>query len=138
MKTIDLTLFENEDGLEIKTKNKTYIITFISSVQELKLMQNQGDISTKLSKWQELEQQTFEQWKSIIKNIIKEQSDQDLDEKDINRLKPLAVVSIMYALMEWLKERTSIVLNSLSEETKKEAKKIENEVKKKKIQELAL
>lgn len=141
MNTIDLTLFDESDGFEIKLTEKTYVIKEVSAINELKIMQNQEDISNKISKWKSLAQQDLVRWKEFIKSLIKEQNSMDLDESemnsDINKLKPIQVVAIMYGLLDYLKKRTNLVFNALSEETRAEAKKLEKEVKKKMIQEQA-
>lgn len=129
MKTVDVSLFEG-DPFIIKTKGKTYTINFVSSIMELKLMQDQEEITTKSSKWKLLEQQDLDRWKSMIIKIIMDNT-QDYDEKDINSLRPIDILGILMALISYLQERSKIIYEGLSPEVKKEVEKATDDLKKK-------
>jgi len=132
MKTIDLTLFEGE-GFEIKTKTRTYAINFVSSVMELKFLQEQENITKKSRDFKTLEQQDLEKWKHLIKNSIKENGVEDLDEGDINSLKPFEVLAVMIGYIQFLTERSQVIYQGLSDKTKKEIEEITDDIKKKEM-----
>jgi hypothetical protein len=129
MKTVDVNLFEG-DPFVIKTKGKTYTINFISAIMELKLMQDQEDITTKSAKWKLLEQQDIVRWQSYISKIIQENA-VDFDEKDITGLRPIDILGILMALISYLQERSKIIYEGLSPEVKKEVEKATDDLKKK-------
>lgn len=140
MKTIDVSLFEGNPFV-IKTKHKKnpegrdYEINFIDAIYEIKLMQEQEDIASKASKWKTVEQQDFEKWKDLIKKIIKS-NDDTLNEKDINLLAPMHVIGILMAFITYLQEKSKIVYEGLAPEVKAEVEKIQDDLKKKTIENL--
>ena len=129
MKTVDINLFGGNPFL-INTKGKSYTINFVSSVMELKLMQEQEDISTKASKGKLLTQQDIERWKDILLKIIKENTD-DVDDSDVSGLKPIDLLGVLMALLTYLTERSKIIYEGLSPEVKEEVEKATNDLKKK-------
>lgn len=146
MRTIDVSNFEG-DPFEIKTKHKgnpegkDYIIDFIDAIYEIKLMQMQNDITKKAGKWETIEQQDFDRWKDLIKKIIKSNNNlQIIDEKelerDINKLAPTHTLGILIALISYLTKKSRIVYEGLDPETKKEAEKLEDDLKKKTLENL--
>ena len=129
MKTIDLSLFDDE-GFCIKTKENSYVIEFVSTIMELKLMQQNETIISKASKWKDLEQQDLDRWKDLIKKIIAENTP-EFDEKGINSLKPMEVIAIMLGLMNYLNKRSEVIQSALDDDTKKEIAKLKEDTKKK-------
>ncbi len=132
MKTVDVGLFEG-NPFEIKTRGRAYVINSVSAIMELKLMQEQEDITTKSAKWKLLEQQDLERWKDLLKKIILENCS-DLEDKDITSLKPLDILGILMALITYLQERSKIVYEGLSPDVKKEIEKVTDDLKKKTIE----
>jgi len=132
MKTIDLTLFESE-GFEIKTKTTTYNINFVSSVLELKFLQENQNITSKSKDFKTLEQADLERWKHLIKSSIKENGQEDFDEKDINKLAPLQIIAVMMGYIQYLNKRSNVIYQAFDDETKKEIEQITEDVKKKTI-----
>lgn len=144
MKTIDASNFEG-DPFQIKTKHSRnpdgsdYTIEFIDAIYEIKLMQMQGDITRKAGKWENIEQQDFDKWRDLIKKIIKVNGniqvidDKKLDE-DINKLSPVHILGILMGLISHLAQKSRIVYDGLDEEAKKEAEKLEDDIKKKTIE----
>lgn len=129
MRTIDLGLFQPEP-LEIKLANGTkYEILFVSAGLELKLMQEQGDISSKISKWKDVDGNDLERWKDLFKKILKEQENSNINESDINKLSPIELMTVMLALVNYLGERSKIIKQAFPQETKDEIEKIEKDLK---------
>lgn len=131
MKTIDLSLFEKDEIVIKISEEKEYRITNVPSVLELKLMNYQNDISSKLSKWDSLDQGDLERWKGLIINIISQQPDQEINKEDINRLYPQQILAILTGLLQHLNKRSRIIFNALDEDVRKEVEKVEDDVKKK-------
>jgi len=131
LKTVDINLFGGSPFI-ITTAGKSYTINFISAIMELKLMQEQEEITTKASRWKLLEQQDLERWKALLLKIIQENT-VDVEEKDISSLRPIDLLGILMALMTYLTERSKIIYEGLSPEVKKEVEKAENDLKKKTI-----
>lgn len=140
MKTIDVSLFEGSP-FEIKTahkrnlEGKNYVIEKIDAVYEIKLMQEQEDITKKSSKWKELTQEDINRWKDLIKKIIKS-NDDTLNDEDINKLYPIHVIGILMALITYLNEKSKVIYEGLAPEVKEEVEKFQDEVKKKTIESL--
>ena len=111
MKTVDINLFAG-NPFEIKTTGKTYIINFVSSIMELRLMQEQEEITIKASKWKLITNEDLITWKGLIKEVISENK-QEIDESDMDNLRPLDVLGILMALMSYLTERSKIVYEGL-------------------------
>jgi hypothetical protein len=137
MKTIDVSLFEGSP-FTIKTKHKgnpegrDYVIEKVDAVYEIKLMQEQENITSKSSKWGTIEQSDFDKWRSLIKKIIK-LNDDTLNENDIDKLMPIHIIGVLMALITYLNEKSKIIYEGLAPEMKVEVEKIQDDLKKKTI-----
>lgn len=138
MKTIDVSLFDGNPFC-IKTKSKLnpegldYIVDRIPAILEIKLMQEQEDITSKAAKWKTIEQQNFEKWKALLIEVIKT-NNEIVNEKDITSLSPIHIIGILMALINYLNEKSQIVYEGLAPEVKAEVEKIQNDIKKKTIE----
>lgn len=142
MKTIDMGLFEGSKFC-IKTKSlvnpegEDYFIERIDAIDELKLMQHQEEISEKSTKWKTLKSSDIDNWKKLIIPIITK-NNQDIEEEkiksDIDTVRPMDLMGILISFIGFLNERSGIIFSGLADETKEEIQKIQNDVKKKKIE----
>jgi hypothetical protein len=141
MKTIDVSLFEG-NPFTIKTAHRgnpsgqDYVIDRVDAVYEIKLMQEQEELTQKASKWKTLEQEDFNKWKKMLINIIKTNDNTLFNEEDINKLMPVHIIGILMALITFLNERTKIIYEGLAPEMKQEIEKVQEDVKKKTIESL--
>jgi len=135
MKIIDLSLFNKEPEFGFKAiSGKEYIVNFVNAENELTLMQEQEDIAAAISKWKNIKIETLDKWKQILKKLLRECNNNyntDEIEKDVNALKPIHILTILFDACKYLNERAQILYEVFPDDTKKQAKKLERELKKK-------
>jgi len=135
MKTVDVGLFEGEP-FNIKTahngnkEGREYKIEFVPAHIELKLMNEQEAIISKTRSWKNINNNDLEGWKVLLKKVIKE-NDDTMDEGDVNKLRPMQIIGILMALMEFLNQRSSVIYEALSDDVKVEVEKAKEDIKKK-------
>ena len=88
---IDLSAFISKPDCQFKTRTgKDYNVKFVSAISELKLLNEQAEISTALSNWKTIKQEQLDKWKQILISILYEQENKIVkeDEKEINEMYP--------------------------------------------------
>jgi len=125
---IDLTLF-NPEPFCFKTKNCTYKIDFVSSIMEYELLTEQENILAKTRSFKTLDKEKdLMKWSSIIKKIIRE-NNQTLDDKDIDTLSPLELMTLILTLINYLNKKSDMLKQAFEPEVQEQMKSIEKEMK---------
>lgn len=124
---IDLTLF-NPEPFCFKTKTCTYKISFVSSVMEYELLTEQENILAKTKSFKSLNKEDLAKWSAMIKKIIRENGS-TLDDKDIDSLSPLELITFILALINYLNKKSDLLKQAFEPEVQEQMKTIEKELK---------
>ena len=125
---IDLTLF-NPEPFCFKTKTCIYKINFVSSVMEYELLTEQENILAKTKSFKTLDKvKDLQKWAEMIKKIIRENG-QTLEDKDIDGLSPLELITLILTLINYLNKKSDMLKQAFEPEIQEQMKSIEKELK---------
>jgi len=129
MKVIDLDLFDPE-AFVIKSAGEEFNVTFIPANLELRLLQLQPEINERATDFKKLQESDVTKWRDVIKKIIVA-NNEDAETKPIDKLSPLQVIAVMMSFMKYINDRSQVIYQAFDEDTQKEIKKVEADIKKK-------